>query len=349
MGRIRTVGVMMLVAVLGHAGTAIAQGGRAWRVRCAGDLDAMAIVGRLDAVLEDAERRHAQAVLLELGGNRWRTDVVWAMARVVQQRRIRVIALLGDDEDGVVGAGQLMLATLCDSSWIDPGTRIESDQSDDLADWAPADTDFERVHRELAGSIWLRLREREGPVMLARALVSREESVWLADADETVTFEEPPPEQATALIEYRDDGFRMRIDAAQSVRLKLVGGIESRPAVVLRAEGVNPVSPRRVELDSGLEQAHRRAWTMLNRVASYVDGLEQKGGSGIRVTGDGRGAERVRSGLNAVRRRLAELDVLLDVYPEIPRLEPRRAGGGDFAGTVKKVRVRIEKLAKRGR
>ena len=49
----------------------------------------------------------------------------------------------------------------------------------------------------------------------------------------------------------------------------------------------------------------------------------------------------------AVRRRLLELDALIEVYPEIRRLETRRAGGGDFTGTMKKLRARLEKLAER--
>jgi len=338
--------------------------GRAWRVTLAGDLDAMALADRLSAVLHDAHERNASLVLIELAGDRWRTDVVWAMAQMIQKSQIPVVALLQDTRDHRVGAGQLMLATLCDQSWIDPDTRIVSTQRDDLASWADENTDWERVQRELAAAIWLKLYERDGPVLLARPLVDQQDTVWIGPnigSDESVASRESiitrgvvtrdsSSNGVQAIIAvYEDASFEIMIDPSQLLELKLVGAVERRPAVVVRNSGARSASPRKVDLDSGLNKARSSAWTLLEQLDAIVQDLERLPVPGEPTAQRDRRSidAQLRRGVRTYQRGRSKLDAWVSTYPEIPNMAAPSSHSRDFAATLAALVKRYEKLKSR--
>jgi hypothetical protein len=348
--------------------------GRAWRVSLAGDLDAMALATRLDEVLAQAHQRNASLVLLELAGNRWRPDVVWAMAQVIEQSDTPVVALLQDTRDHRVGAGQLMLATLCESSWIDPDTQILSTQDDDLSLYAPSTTDWERVERELAGAIWVRLYERDGPVLLARPLVDQRDAVWIelegkptADAqtdddkpDANLDEAAPVPAQpliitrgpqhsdnAQPIVTVSENGsFTIAITPGRAIRLGLVLGIERRPAVVLRQAGARPVSPHKVTLESGLDKAHERAWVLLEQLDAVLDDLERLPGSDRSTDQrDRRDIDaQLRQGMQHFQEGRSQLGQLLAIYPEILAMPAPTNITRNFAQTLDNLDNRYDRL-----
>ena len=350
--------------------------GRAWRVTLAGDLDAMVLADRLGEVLEDARERNASLVLLELAGDRWRTDVVWAMAQVIHESETPVVALLQDTRDHRVGAGQLMLATLCHQSWIDPDTHVVSTQLDDLGFLAGKDTDWERVHRELAGAIWLKLDERDGPVLLARPLVDQQDAVWLSKNDNADGLDSADSsiitrgEQAGNLggnldgnldgnlvgndtqpiITLGDDGsFTITIDPDQLLELKLIGMIESRRAIILRNAGARSASPLKVDLKSGLNKAHASAWTMLEQLDAIVQAMERlPSPTEPTYQRDRRSIDgQLRRGVQAYRRRLSKLDASLLTYPEIAHMPQPARHNREFEATLASLVKRYEKLKSR--
>ena len=358
--------------------------GRAWRVTLAGDLDAMVLADRLGEVLEDARERNASLVLLELAGDRWRTDVVWAMAQVIHESETPVVALLQDTRDHRVGAGQLMLATMCNQSWIDPDTHVVSTQLDDLGFLAGKDTDWERVHRELAGAIWLKLDERDGPVLLARPLVDQQDAVWLSKNDNADGLDSADSsiitrgEQAGNLggnldgnldgnlvgnldgnlvgndtqpiITLGDDGsFTITIDPDQLLELKLIGMIESRRAIILRNAGARSASPLKVDLKSGLNKAHASVWTMLEQLDAIVQAMERlPSPTEPTYQRDRRSIDgQLRRGVQAYRRRLSKLDASLLTYPEIAHMPQPARHNREFEATLASLVKRYEKLKSR--
>lgn len=234
-----------------------------------GDLDSTRLA--LDFAQAITDRKPAtDALMLELDGDRWRRDVVWMIAQSIRESGLESAVYLGDRTGKRVGMGQLVLGLIADSCSIAPNTTITLTPGDDLESLAPETTDWERVDRELAGLLWVAMRDRGLPGALGEALIKPTTSVWIvrssAGVPTEVFFEPPATGRADRLIDARPDGSASaRIDAVLARELGLVGSISKTVRTELTRLGLARARVEHITLTSGLTKARAQARTLLDR------------------------------------------------------------------------------------
>ncbi|MCA9288151.1 MAG: hypothetical protein KDA05_06185 [Phycisphaerales bacterium] len=131
-------------------------------VRLTGDLDAMAGVEALADHLATLDPERVSLLVLEVGANRARPDVLAAIAGVVRASEIPAIVLLMDAGDRRVTAPLVALGVLIGGAIaIDPRTEVRFERGDWRLDVLPDGTFADTALEELGGAVEAALAERE--------------------------------------------------------------------------------------------------------------------------------------------------------------------------------------------
>lgn len=348
-------------------------------VELAGDLDSMRIVGRLDEEITSAARAGAGLILLELDGDRWRSDVVWSAAQKVRESPIPFAVYLSDTADRTIGAGQLALGLLAADCFVEPGTTVREAPGNDLRDLVPEETDIEQVTRELSGALYTRLTELSAPADLADVLVHLgagmpQPLLWVlyepaSQSPARLVREDPveivPGTRNIQIVGRAFDGTaRLNIPAEVGVRMHVYRSSQASPGAMGAALGFRGGIKSRVRLSSGLSEARRQAGddfedldTLFERVKTLLD-LPDPPDAAVspdRYRRAGRSAlEEVETG----RSFLARAEKSLADYPELLRAPApgQTSVGGTpsvfasrWRSAVQSRRDRLDKLEARAR
>lgn len=282
------------------------------------DLECAAYGKEIVAAIESAQA--APLVILELRADRSRTDIAWTIAQGVRSSKAPVAVLLGDER---AHAEALAIALLGASASVRPDTRIGSAGA--LRALAPEDTDWERIEREFAGELWLRLRDTPAGERFAAALLRPADRAWIVrgDGGTTIAWEPPAPGADAAPIVSESGEFDLGAKDAASLDLC---DIRARGlAEILTRHGVPSMSIRKRELRSGLAEARREVVAALDRAAvdaGEADRLLDPPRSGAPAIAPSRRQENIRRAMALTAEsidRIASAEGWIEQYPEVLR------------------------------
>lgn len=297
-----------------------------FHVRVEGDLDSSRLATEFADTLAGAGS--LEAIVLEVGANAWRADVLWRMVDAVRASGAPLIVFLHDPHDHRVGMGALTLALLADASVLGPGTSLRVEESDDASPLTPAGTDAERITRELGGMLWVALRRRGMDPSLSDSLLRGRSSLWIVPDSSGLPrlASEPATPDSPRVIELLPSGgTRGGLDAAKMLSLALVDGEaqDARRALVMLGRSATFI--RKVTLRNALSEHREGVLAALDR----VDGLladQTRAFDEVRRPSDdrvvpasayrraaGESAERLRE----IARVLRDAERVLDEHPEL--------------------------------
>ena len=328
-------GLWLMVAMVMFAAS-VASGQdrvRAWRVRLEGDLDAMRLVQLLQVQFTEAARDRAGVILLEVEGRKSRQDVVWRLAQTVRTSSVPVVSYVGRGEHG---AGHVAIAMLAKRVYVHPDAAVVWESSDDCREFAPADTDWEQVCRQLSGALFQAIKDRGGEPRLAEVMVGPTPDTWIVSDTEdrlSVTFSQPHREgDKSEQVAFGG----MAAAAKLHIPAKFVAkgfGIETSAtsAGVMRAENMTVVSRQPRVIASELHDAASGARSVIlgfdARMKSAEESLKAANAAGAKPAGQGR-AEQARAVERAMRlvtiqeEELRSAESRLREYPEVLRMIP---------------------------
>ena len=289
-----------------------------------GDLDSSKLAA--DTVETLREHQTVSAIVLEIDANRWRPDVVHAIARSIVDSRPPIGVLLIDPRDGRVGLGPFMLALVSDAALLDPRTRVES-QADEMLPPVGGPEDLERVDRELGGWLWVALDRAGLPPAMGEAMAYRDSSLDATlDASGRWTLAPASPDDPAAqpflIVADKAAGVQASADLLRSLGLASSG---RRPRDVLDALEVTPGRTTRIELRSELREARSRVEQLVGRVDAHrlraqtmLDEHWDRTRNAELPEGVIREARaRVLDEITIARRLLAEAEALFAEHPEL--------------------------------
>ena len=300
----------------------------------------MAAATRLGEELDRSSREGDALVILELDGDRGRSDATLAIAEAVRACPVPVAVFLSDARDRRVGAAQLCIGVAARDCVVEPGTTVRASPGDDRRDLSPEKPYWERVSRELSGLLYARLREAGAPADLSQVLAglphdAKPDQAWVISPPDTsgeirVVFEDPgridPPAAAWRLVERAPDGSPLLLLNADRLRsLHAVRGTASSTSGVLGALGVKGRVNPTVTIDATLDLPRRQVEADL----TSTDDLLRRAGEDLDlpkppradVSGDAyrKAARSARQRLTAVTNLLDRTEALLEQYPELAR------------------------------
>ncbi|MCB9845789.1 MAG: hypothetical protein H6811_07395 [Phycisphaeraceae bacterium] len=331
----RDVAASALAVVLMSNGTTASGREAILHLTIAGDLDSIALARETTDAL--VATTNTDMVILELDGNRWRSDVLWMLGSAIRDCSAPVVVLLRDPKDKRVGLGQLVLGLLATSCVIDPGTHVESDESGDRRSLIPEQTDMERVERELSGMVWVKLRHRGHRGELAESMLRSAGSAWIVDPPDgppEIVLEPPTDPSAPRFIDVRADGtVHVSIDADTLAALRLVDDCLPDARRLIAAYGPSSGRIERRELKSQLGHARDELDSVLRAADDATHGVEREldrvdHPPDDRVVPASAYREAGRAGLNrlaAARSLVEQAERLFDSHPELLRT-PAPAG-----------------------
>ncbi len=326
--------------------------GRVSHVHLTGDLEAIAPVRRLGEVIDRAGRDGDSLVVLELDGDRGRLDVALALVDVIRGSATPIAVYLADGRDHRVGCAQLCVAVAARDAVIEPGTGVRSEPGDGLRDLAPDKTDWERVVRELSGTMYASLRERGGPGDLAQAIVGgagddvpREAwAVFAADGagEAKVVFEDPGRAEGGgvvwALMGRSASGLpRLSLSSEQLRSLRAVRALAASAGGVPAALGIKGSARPRATIDATIGRVRADVENDLNAADDLLrratDDLDLPKPPRADVSDDvyRRAARAAREKLKGASERLVRSERVVEEYPELARTAA--PGQTDVAGT----------------
>lgn len=332
----------------------------------AGDLDSSELVSRIERQLLDTGP-HALAVV-ELGGTRYRLDLVWRVASAARRSPSPVVVLLNDSRERRVGAGQAIVAMASPRGAVGRRMRIVGEPSDRIEGPPAEPAEHERMVRELSGDLWVRLRDIGSEPGLSRIVAADEVGWWIE-----------PGEERPRLVGAGEGPAVMRSTAGGAIIADLAGdalasvGLLEGPfadaRALIAAEGLGRVRIERVRLESKLEATHQRVLEALDaadrtmdRVRAAIGEVQDRRRSRRR----GRlpdsayrraGLEIVRE-LEAARAELDAVEALFELHPELllrPAPRSTRIGltpaimASDWRAEFTTRRAAIDSLERTGR
>ncbi len=323
-------GLWLVVAVMMFAASAASGQDRvrAWRVRLEGDLDAMRLVQLLQDQFTEAARDRAGMILLEIEGRKSRQDVVWRLAQVVQASSVPVVSYLGRGEHG---AGHVAIAMLAKTVYVHPDAAVVWEASDDCREFAPADTDWEQVRRQLSGALFQAIKDRGGEPRLAEVMVGPMPDAWMiVDNEERLSLAlSQPSEDAGEQVAFSVAG-RLHIPAKHVAR-SIGAATPTVVAGVTRAEKLNIVTRQPRVIVSELRKMERAVRETLEHIDTAMgtadEYLKTAKAAAARPAGQGR-AEQIKAAHDALfvvsiwEDAIATAESHVKAYPEILRTIP---------------------------
>ena len=337
--------------------------GQVLHLKLSGEIECRKQVQDVRSELAQAKERGYEVLAIELNGKGARSDLVLQIVRDVRGCGLRSVALLSSGPGSSVGPGQALIALAADSTYITPRTAIAASASDPKIhrEWAPTDTDWDRVQQELVAAAWTSLEARGADPQLAHVLAAPLDAIWAVQRDERLSLTSSPPttaEEATPIVFASAGGFeRLHIDGITAMRLKLVAGTaQSIGEAVSRSQG--PAGDRTTrEIRSGLHAARqgivdglRHATVEVQRTKAHLNVKQRHGGRVITDSDYRKAGEEALDRIRAVDQGLARISARLEEYPEL-LVEQRPAGSrairppaDSIAGQLAAVRKDLEKL-----
>lgn len=297
-----------------------------------GDLDSTQLAA--DAVAALKAHQSASAIVIQLDGNRWRPDVVHAIAGGIIESRSPVGVLLMDRRDRRVGLGPLMLGMIAQAAVIDRQTAASSTE-DEMLPARGSEDELARVDRELGGWLWVGLDRSGLAPALGEAIAYRdtaldatldEQGQWtLVPAPGPGRGSEAQAGQEPFLLVNADRSAGVQADASLLRSLNLVASLGRHPRDVLQALGVPPDRLVRVEVTSGLADAADQ----INRAVADTDAAIRRARAliddhydltrGVELSESviARSRSSVLAEVSRARNRLARAETLLEQHPEL--------------------------------
>lgn len=328
-------------------------------LRIVGDLDNLRLARDFGAAVAVLRDEKPDLVVMEVGANRWRADVLSAMIASGRDGglgggdpgagvRPRWIVWLNDPQDRRVGAASLALGVLADRCYAQPRLEAVHEPGDDARELAPPPPaiDWEAIEQGLRAAIWRRQSERGGDVLLAAAVPIPGQPLWIVPgedaADSTVAarlrIADREPEASdragAAPLVTRvgagegTAGLKWRLDPAALSGLGLVAGQARDLGQILAAERFTPRSTARRTVESGLPEARRRLAWLFEGVDAARERIDQALDEAERHRGQDASRRRQRAGgaclpmAEEAMQRVLEAERLTDRYPELLRAMP---------------------------
>ena len=178
--------------------------GPVFHLRLAGDIECAQDVRGVRAVLEEAAAAQAPLIIIEVGGNNLRVDLVGEVCGLVHESRVPVGVYLGGGEDKVVGPGQLCVGMMAARCAIAPGTAVRGMiGAPGLAALMPEKTDTAVVADELYERVGKAASARGLPEGLLAGVVSPTRPVWAVFGGEgaKIVVEKPAGDVLPVVVE----------------------------------------------------------------------------------------------------------------------------------------------------
>lgn len=323
-------------------------------VRIDGDLDSARFVRDFAEVLGEPRGEGFEMVVLEVSSRRWRTDVlaqlvtVCAAAKVGPARgepesegeRVRLVAWLNGD-DVRMGTASAALAIVSHVAYAAPRVEVIHEPGDEVRGLAPAETDWAGHEQTVRAAVWSRLSARGSDVLLAAAIPSPQQALWLTphDSDESgqrmkVVDREPAAgttgatRLTTAVTSLGEAVFRLKLSAEALMQLGVVQGQARELGQILAAERVTARQTVRREVRSGLASARKRLVAEFAGVDDARNRIDQVLDEAERARGHDAPRKRRKAGESGATmsdealRRLVACETLTEEYPELLREMP---------------------------
>lgn len=300
------------------------------RLQFRGDLDATR-TGRafLDSI-RTLEKAGPDLILIELSGNRARSDILFDLLRELREIRTPLAVYLRDDEDRRVGPGQLAIALAAGHAAIAPGTRIVRTIDDDLGhlnpeipDWSVVGLDLCRSARDIAESRGL-------PQHVVESLVAPRSDYWIDEDDAArAVLTGDPSSGARPVVERSREGWTFTLDADDASRLFGLP-VHRTVRIMERAFSIRGRPLEAAAVESGLVSAHARCLSLVDGVRASIGRAELV----LDVRGNRRGSEvlmprdyhaaadRAAAIVIECRAAIAEIDRHSTAYPELLWMTP---------------------------
>lgn len=300
-------------------------------LRIRGDLDAQRTADNFVRAIEDLAERNPRLILVELGGNRTRPDLLFSCARALRDCPVPTAAWLADPADRTAAPGMLGLALAADQAGLHPTTAIVRTPGDDLTgldpeveDWAVIRLDLRALARDLAET---------GPLdrLVYESALAPRSSLWITRDPSGVaalTDEEPPAQTVPPLVRRTPEGWSFDAPPTLAADLYRLPRHRTRRAFE-RSLGLRTTPLETIEIESGLRDAHTRARTLIGRVRDAVrlaeSSLDVRAGRAattrIMPHEYHAAADRAAPLLSQSREAIAEIATLSTEYPELLHLD----------------------------
>jgi hypothetical protein len=334
---------------------------RILHLRLKGDLDSAKLLDELAGARARAHEQKAELLLLELSGNRWRSDLVLRAGKILNDDpRLPWVVWLHDpsparakrdgptprpDKRAVdppgVGAGQAALGLLAEHLYISPSTRIVHDNGDQLDDAAPVEPNepdgpapIERLRSLLEAG----LSRRGAAPILSSALPVPTRQIWAvipASMDEAPTLSgvPPPPGMPGTIARIVErpsplESPRLEVDALIAVRVGLADALARDTGQILVDRGLRARPLARAEITSGLPGARATLLREIRALADDTDRLEVEirraealKPAEARSLRQAAGRELLPASV-VLQKRLADAEHLTTTYPELLHVVP---------------------------
>lgn len=331
--------------------------GKYTTLKISGDLDTELYLRSISTELD--KLRAAPLVILELDGNRARTDLVARLATRIATNSPPVAVYLKDTFDKQVGTGQALLAGSARACFIDPETRIRFSLPDDLRFLAAPETAWESIEQEATGPLWRKLSQQNADLTLPPLLLHPQRDTWAVPVTASEAWKLSPASPAGGQsgpeprqIAWAQDS-RIDIDADTAVALRLATGKTTSAAPILTACGLSPrSSSSRISIESKFPAAAAAlprilddAKLALRRIAST---LTLKSPDRTLTADDYRKAgQSALTQISTASRELDRAESLLADYPELNRRptteKPSRTDKGPFRPIIESLRKDLDK------
>ena len=339
-------------------------------VRLPGDLDHSDLVKQVGAALEGA-RAAGLGVVLDVGGNKSRTDVLSALCVTLRDSPVYTVVFLVDNADKKVGAGQLVLGLFADACSLDWDTRVFGKGAEDaFRDLAADEPDWGVVEAELKERLTVQLEDvaasRTVAEEIAGCLLTPVNAFAIAKAGDRCTVVAGDAQGALMLVKDRKKGFSLLGDAAGSPFFANIdaGGRELAPLGVATAGSVKNTLSKfggamATQKAVNIEDTVERLTVKLEALFADAETLERDVDERLdlpdpaeRSVAKGQyhaAAEEGRHNLLEVNRMIGEIEAIVQRVPEILRTPaPGQAvAGAKVTSFAAKWRARIQKLRTR--
>jgi hypothetical protein len=308
---------------------------RVHHIKVRGDADNSRLASDVARELQDTSAEGAELVILELGANSWRADVLLTIADAITASPAPVRLLFSDPKDRRVGSGVAVLGLVAPACYLDPDTTIASSPADDRRELAPKGADLDAARQRLIDLARPARQSRGADARLAEFLLAPTSAMWAVEATPGAPMLLSPSAPRSsgagstthaariASVEPGDTTPSISISLAAAAGLRLITAEAARPGDILVAEGIiaRPLVTRTVE--SGLADAQARLSRGMNSIDATIEAIDRT--LAVRVPDERSNTAPLyhRAGREALdlaakaRRMLAATERLTQDYPEL--------------------------------
>jgi hypothetical protein len=296
-------------------------------LRVSGDLECAQDVRAIAATFDEAAQAGSPLIVMELSGHESRLDLVWQLGRAVRESAVPVAVYLSDDAGKQVGAGQLCIGVLASACAIAPGVTVRGTAgSTTLAPLAPDNTAWSALNSELYEWTLKAATTRGVPEESAAAVVSPTVPLWALFEDGRARIVSKAPiagADAVAIVE--GDPARLVMDGKTAERLSLVSDVLPHWSAMPPKLGVKTSARTDRSITTGVAAPSARIAPLVTRIdrdeedAKVALKLPWPVPKKIASETYHAAAAKARAKLDDLASGLAELEQILQTYPELMR------------------------------